>query len=311
MKSLNKWERARTEIYYQIFRMMVNEPRISYKKMAEKMGHTGRGRSNSNYYQHHSKMKKQMITRNPICVLKPFKSSKINTYFCRVQNGDKKQDIFNKMLKNGIEYVMFLVGNDDFFITTRNGIKIQNLAVNRESVLYDAIFTIPPGWNRSLSESISNLEQYDFTKGNFERKIYTGLNWSETEKNIYSMLNADARLAFSQIGRKLGIDHKTVRNRFEEKILPHVDFAHYFFPYGYDFYRQTFLEIETEYEKSLVKALETLTTTTYIYVLKNSICINFFHDNSNRLLKTIQKMEQIGIISNYETYIPIDSNETF
>ncbi|MGD2248345.1 MAG: hypothetical protein PVF58_08040 [Candidatus Methanofastidiosia archaeon] len=311
MKLLNEWEIKRLKIYFKIFKVLISNPREDYKIIGEKLGGKGRGKSKSNYYQHHKNMKEQKISRNPILILNPFNNCKTNIYFCQVSGKKSKQSIYDTILQSGIEFAAFLIGNHDFFITSRKEINFENLNISHSSKLCGSIFTIPKTWKKDLEESISKLIEIDFKKGNFEREFEKELNWDKKRWEIYTNIQPNVRKSFSKIGRAVGLDHKTVKKYFYNDILPCCSVAHYFFPFGYDYYRQTLLRIKTDYEKSFVNSLNTIPCTTYVYILEKEICITFFHDNSNNLLKTIQKLEEMGIISGYTAYIPIDASEKF
>jgi hypothetical protein len=65
------------------------------------------------------------------------------------------------------------------------------------------------------------------------------------------------------------------------------------------------LRVRTKYEKSFAKSLEFLPCTTYVFPLKDEITITLFHDDENGILRTFEKMKEIGALKDYLLYIPI------
>jgi hypothetical protein len=145
----------------------------------------------------------------------------------------------------------------------------------------------------------------DFLKGKLERKTYGLLEWSEADWKIYLFMRKDIRCKFTDVGRYAGVDSKTAKKHFYGNILPNCDIAHYFFPEGRNSYREIFLKVETDYEKSLIAALKMLPCTSYVYPLDTSLIIVLFQNDEKLVLFNLQKLKEIGIINDYLFYTPL------
>lgn len=247
-------------------------------------------------------------------ILNSFKESQTKVYFCRKPERDSTTGTFKELCKNkDLDYVLFFAGDIDYFITTRKDLNFKEYEIEivEKKKLFTPIFTFPPknSWKFSFEERCQQLLDYDFVKGNLERRIYSGLNWDTFDWNIYISVRQNARKAFNSVSRETGISHKTIKKRFYNNILPNCKRVYYFFPKGYNFYEKTFLQIYTKYEKSLTNAFKKLATTTYIYPLKDRILVNCFHENGNIFMGTIKELEEVGIIKKYMYVIPTKSSD--
>jgi len=88
-------------------------------------------------------------------------------------------------------------------------------------------------------------------------------------------------------------------------MLPCCTVGHCFFPFGYDYYDKAFLRIYSRYEKDIVRALERLPCTTHVFPLEKELILILYHESISKLMDTIQKMEEVGIIDDYLLYIPL------
>jgi len=311
MKSLTVWELKRTRIYHDIYSQIRENPRITYKEMAINKG-VGRGKRHSTYSQHYSNMKSRMISRDPIAILKPSERYQTNAYLCKNKNGCKRGEKYEKLKKNkDINFIMFLLGDLDFLITSRKDIDLSsyNLDVVKTK-MYAPIFTEPRGWDKEIEETFKDMINSDFEKGNLTREKLR-LDWTELDWTIYREMKGNIRRSFKDVSKITDVYRQTVKSHFFDIVLPHCVICHYFFPRGYDYYRQTFLRIQSNYEKDLINAFSKLSTTTYVYPLGNELNVVAFHDNSNKFLKNIQKLEEKGIIENYYVSVPLESTFIF
>jgi len=115
----------------------------------------------------------------------------------------------------------------------------------------------------------------------------------------------NVRCKFTSVSRYAGIDSKTAKKRFHEKVLPKCDVAHYFFPKRRNSYREMFLKIATDYEIDLMEALRKLPCSSYIYPLDTMIVVVLFQQNEVFVLSILQKLKEIGIINDYLFYTPL------
>ena len=296
------------ETYYRLYRMLVDDLRLTSKEMAKKLGHVGRGRSPSTIYKHYQNMLEKKITKNPILVLKPFEESQSRAFFCKKEPRDGLSSTFRSLRKDQrLDYVLFLSGNCDFFITTRKDISFEKhqLTIIEEAEIYSPIFTVPKKWKSSLNEALTYMLDYTFQKGTIKRTVSHQLEWDELDWKIYESMKHNGRKEFTTAARETGVWPKTVQNRFFDHVLPHCTTCHYFFPRGYDFYEKALLKIRSAYERDLVRALERLPCTSYVYPYGKELVLIIFHNSMTNLMETVQKMEEIGIIDAYLLFVPL------
>jgi len=108
------------ETYYSLFLIIVESLRSRPKDMAETLGLTGRGRSPSTIWNHLQNMYEKKISREPILILNPFEGLQSKVYFCRKSTRKGLRSTFLQLYQDEkVDYVLFLSGASDFFITTR------------------------------------------------------------------------------------------------------------------------------------------------------------------------------------------------
>lgn len=296
------------ETYYDIYCLIIDDLRLTSKEMAKKLGHVGRGRSPSTVYKHYQKMLAKGITRNPILVLKSFEKSQSTAFFCRKVTRDNLTSTFSSLCKDKrLDYVLFLSGSCDFFITSRKRISFEEyeLVVVEESKLFTPIFTIPHEWKLQPNEALDSLLRFNFTEGTIQREVGPPLEWKEVDWKVYEGIKYNGRRDFTKVAREIGVWSKTVQTHFFNQVLPCCTAGHYFFPRGYDSYDKAFLKIQSKYEKDIVGALGRYPCTSYVYPFEKDIVIVFFHNSISKLMETMQKLEEIGIIESYLLFIPL------
>lgn len=296
------------ETYYRLYKMVIDDLRLTPKDMAKRLGHVGRGRSPSTIYKHYQNMLEKKITKNPILVLKPFEGSQSKAFFCRKDSRDELSSTFSSLHEDKrLDYVLFLSGSCDFFITTRRDVSFDEhqLTVIEKTELFNPVFTIPQGWKRETGETLDSLLDYDFQKGTIQRTVWNTLEWDELDWKIYENMKHNGRKEFAKVAREIDVWPKTVQKRFFDHVLPHCTTGHYFFPRGYDFYDKAFLKIRSSYERNIIRALERLPCTSYVYPLGKELALTIFHNSMTNLMETMQKMEEMGIIDAYLLFVPL------
>lgn len=296
--------------YYDIYRAIVDNPRIPIVQIAKVIGKTGRGRTRSTISRHLSNMYEKKVSLKPNLILRPSQNSVIHAYFCRKRMRKGIRSTFFKLHEDErINYVLFLSGQSDYFLTTReDNITFEefDLDIMEHSLMYTPIFTTPYGWNNSMREALRSLSEFNFKKGLLSRKLTTNRKWSDMDWDIYTLMREDARMEFTKVGKKLDVFSSTVKDHFYKYVLPECIVSHYFFPRGYDFYLKSFLHIHSCYETSFIDALGKLSCTSYVYPLRDGFITSIFHDNTNDLMAVIEKLEETGIVESYLLYTPLN-----
>ncbi len=296
------------ETYYSLYILTRRIPRIQPKAIAKEFGKSGRGQSPSTFLRHLNNMYQKGISYPPRITLKPFQNVYNTVYFCRkVEKQDVYPTFLNLYENEIITYIMLLSGCD-FFITSREKeLDLRNFGVEVEekSILYTPVFTVPKNYLKTTSEALDEFLSSTFEKGKIKRTILKPLQWSTKQWEVYDAMKENIRYKFSDVAETVGISPKTVKTYFFEKIIPYCVIATYFFPKGYKNYQKMFLRIKSACEKDIVTRLEKLPCTSYVYPLENELAIVIFHDDEPKVLETLQKMKEMGIVNDYLIYVPI------
>lgn len=301
--------RDRIALFYTIFRAIVTTPRIMVKDIAVLLGRSGRGRTKASASRQLLRMYAEKVSLYPQLVLTPFENAQVTTYFLRrTTEKDLTSTFYRLYHDDDIIYVLYLAGRYDFFVTSyRDDLTFDalDLEITSKSKLFTPVYTIPHGWKLSIKEAVYNFLQSPFEKGNIERVVQERLPWKDIDWEIFNVMKDNARKEFAPVGKTVGVFSNTVKRHFYNTILPCCTVAHYFFPLGYDHYRQIFLHLNTQYEKDIVAALSALPCTSYVFPVDTGLLVNLFHDNINDTMLMIQKMEEMGIVKNHLLYTPL------
>jgi len=276
--------------------------------MAKRLKYSGQGKAPSTLLRHVQNMYDQEISQNPRLVVKPFEECKNTVYLFKKENGKGIKNIFNLLrLDKRITYVIMLSGSNFFVTSRKDDLNFENLGLEiiEKSTLFTPIYTVPKGWNKPMNTAIENLCRLDFKKGLLPRTLNKGFSWDSLDWNIYNVMRANIRLKFSVVTRKSESCYNTVKNRFFKKILPSCIVAHYFYPKGLPHYQQLHLLMKTDYEKDLVNALEVLPCTSYAFPLEKSLFVVLFHEETDKTLDVVQKLEERAILDDYLLFNPL------
>lgn len=299
------------ETYYRLFISVVENPRVMPKGLQKEFDYYGRGRARSTLLHHLQTMYAKGISREPNLALKAFHSSQKTTYFCRRAESRGLYSLFKKIDQDPrITYSLCFSSSDFFLISKDCDLPVEDfgLTCERKSNLYTPMYTIPRNWMKSVTECLSDLVDYPYKRGNIERIIYEDPPWDNLDWNIFHFMKSNIRAKFTVVARNTGGTSKTVKDRFYNHVLPHCVVAHYFYPTGSTSYNPIFLSLKTGYEKSVIKALEKLPCTSYVFPLETRLVVILFYDPLDtvvRLVNALEKLEEIAIINNYLLYCPI------
>ncbi|KYK29601.1 MAG: hypothetical protein AYK19_19485 [Theionarchaea archaeon DG-70-1] len=253
-------------------------------------------------------MYERKISREPRLTLKPYEGCQTTTYFCRKTSYRGLNAMLSDLSNDKrITYTILLSGTD-FFLTSRESdlnLKNYGLDILEKSKLYTPIYTIPKGWNISMDDALEALTHINLKKSLIPRTIYYHFSWSDLDWKIFNVMSESVRTKIAYLARETDVDYKTAKDHFFNVVLPSCVIAHYFYPKGYDFYLQSFIRIHSEYEAEIVKALEELPCTTYVFPLEKELVINLFHENQRKVINLLGKMEEKSIIDGFLLYAPL------
>ncbi len=288
---------------------IVEQPRCSITNIAKNIGHTGRRRRRATISDYLNQMYESKISLYPNLVLRNYDEPLRKAYLCKKKDRSQIGETF-KMLREdrSIEYVVFMSGHCDFFLTSRDpalNLARYDLEVVESSILYSPLFIIPQGWNLPFNVTVQNISKCRFEEGRLERESDGVLEWEELDMKIFESMRENVRRPFTEVARGVDVYSSTVKDHFYKHVLPRCNVAHYFFPKGYDSYMKNQIRIHTKCEKSIVDSLKCLPCTSYIYPLEKGLILTLFHENINVIMTLIEKMEENGIIEHYALFTPL------
>lgn len=293
--------------YYDLYCAIQEIPRFTIKEIHSFLKMGGRGKKYSTLGGQIAKLYERKISLRPNLVLRTFENCYTKSYFLRVKNPESISSTYSALIQNpNLSYVLFLSGKYDFFVTSKKDLDFKNdLKIEKKSISYTPIYTIPHGWNCTAKDTLLRIAQMTLSKGKIERKMEDWLPWDEIHFRIYSILKNNVQLPFSQVRKQTDFSSNTIKKYFYKIVLPYCNISHYFFPKGYDHYQQSFIVARSEYEKGLVDAFSKMPCTTYIYPLEEEIVLILFHESINDLMYAIRKFEEKGYIKKYLLQVPL------
>ena len=295
-----------TKLYFELFMRIVNNPRITAKNIAKQYSYSGRGRSPSTFSWHIRHMYLKKISSEPQLVLKSHTEVHATAYLCEYQRDKGFYDMILKLNNDReISYALAL-SSKKFFVTSSNkdlDFGKYHMDIEEKSILFTPIYPLPKGWNKEMEKAFSRFSDTRLKRGLLPRTLHKNLEWDPLDWDIYHKTNKKLRsFSYTKIARELETTPTTVRTRFLERIKPECVQINYFFPKGYDLYKYAFLKMKTDFESSLVKALEKLPCTSYVYPLKESLIVILFHENIDHVTLALKKLEKKGTIDSYLLY---------
>ena len=301
----------RLKFYYQLFMLIVENPRIMPKGIARYFKYSGRGRAPSTLMFHLQSMYNKQISFMPRLALRAYNSTQKTTYWCKKQESSGLYR-FCKKLENDprITYSLCFSSCDFFLISKTDDLNVEKLGLTlkEKSRLYTPQYTIPENWNLSFSDCLEEFSKSSFAAGKLDRLIHEDPPWNDLDWRIFHSMKSNIREKFTVVARKAESTSITVKKRFFKNILPNCIVAHYFFPKGYNFYSPAFLRLKTDHEVSIIQALRKLPSTTYVFPLEDSISLVLYYDLDSaivHLMELLEKMEEMAIINSYLLYSPI------
>lgn len=256
-------ERKKINVYHSLFTQVVKDPRAKCKDMAIAMGRVNRGQTISSVSRQLHNMYKDKVSFKPRLVLGNYKEHEIRGFFCKkgenIGIAKAFSNLIKKTLKSEISLGMWLSGQYDFLVMTRKpeiNLSSAGIEIEEEILIYEPIYTIPGGWENSMSVCVKNFLKSEFKKGKLERSERGILQWEQLQWDVYNNMYPNLRAPFKRVAKKIGVSQQTVSYNLNRKIIPCCVVANFFFPFGYKFYEKILLRIDTEYEESIVKALQ-------------------------------------------------------
>ncbi len=138
--------------------------------------------------------------------------------------------------------------------------------------------------------------------------------WFEEHWKVHYCMKYPRNKTFREAGKELGIDWVTTREYFLD-VLKQCKIITNFFPLGMEAYSPLLVTLKTDYETGLVKGLKTLNRTTYLYKAENTLILLIGIDPvpraQNHLTGRLERLEEMGLISNLHISTPFDWHRAF
>lgn len=298
--------------YYILYSLMVEDPRTKAKDMAIALGRSGRGQTVSSATRQLYNMYKKKVSFPPRMTLKNYDGYEFYSFFCRKRFSKGISGIFFKLYKmtlsNEINLAMCLAGVNDFFILSRNqDISFENLGLEtiETSKVYNPFTTTPNGSTFTMKGCVHKMFKRNMAKGQLDRKSYGNLDWKKLQWDLYEIMHKNLRIRYKYAARKLSVFSDTVKYNFCRKVLPCCTILNYFFPRGYREYGKILLKFKSEYEKSLIGALDSFPCTSYVYPLEDETIVILFHEGFKQIFLFTKKLEEKGLIKDILLYVPL------
>ena len=298
----------RLEFYHELFELIVRDPTIQSKGIAQYFKYSGRGKAYSTLLKHLQNMYEKKISFPPKLKLKPHDNFFPTGFICHKEDMTETYSTFKELKRNTDIWYINMLSGADFFIVSKNpdlNLKKYDLVTRMKSPFFHSIYTVPSGWNKKESETFDNISNYDFKKGTLKRIHYGNLDWSALDWQIFNLTHENIRTKVSEIARKTEVSYKTAKSHLWNHVVPECSIAHFFFPKGYDNYRYLYLRIDSDFEVDFIEAFKQLPCTTYIYPFKKEINVVLFYESHEKILNLLEKLKEIGILNDYLLYIPI------
>ena len=294
--------------YYELFQLIVEDPRIMPKQMAKKLNHSGRGRSPSTLLKHVRNMYEKGISRPPRLTLKSYEEVRYTVYFCKKESKKDLHSLLSKISKDKAINYSILLSGEKFLILSRNdNLTFDNYSLNirEKSKMYTPIYTIPRDWNIPMDVALECLSQINPKKGLLPRTTYYDFSWSELDWKIFNIMTKNVRTKMSVVSKETKTNYMTVKRHFFNKVLPACQIAHYFYPKGFNSYYQSILRLSSDYETEIVSALQNLPCTVYVFPLERDLLIFLCHEDITKIIEVFGKMEEKVFIDGFLLYAPL------
>jgi len=296
------------QTYYSLFSLISEDFRIMPKRIAKRLKYSGTGKSPSTLLYHISRMYELGISKEPRLFLKSFSETYPSAFFCRKES---LRGLYSTLCvidsDPSVSYAVCLSSKDFFLMSRNKDLKVERygLTLLEKSVIYTPVFTIPKSCKLDTNAAFQAIPNNSFRKGFLNRELLKGFDWAELDWNIYSIMGSNVRAKYSHVAKKCDTTPTTTKKHFLEKVVPRCVQVHYFFPKGFSNYSQAFLRVFSGYEKSLIESLPNLPCTSYVYPLEEGLILVLFHESTEVLLESFEKLEEMAIIDGYLLFNPI------
>lgn len=277
-----EWNARQLETLYKFYLSLNTDPRIPINRFHNEV----------NLYRRRSTTEK--------LIREAFEYAVINGPILYCNNGievdffddvSNPQKMLEKVKKDKRTLSAFALSGDWDFIWFRRGASLLNY-----------IDAVQPSFKSSI-----RLEEIFFDqKGEILEDPYPH-GWDEMDWRVYHAMRLPRTRTYVEFGKSLNISWKTVSKRFQ-RLLSQCKIVTSFFPnsvFGYNYLVVTF---NTKYEVGLVRELQKLDRSSYVYKIEDTIMLGLFlslHPLSiNKVSERFRELQEIGIVHNLAVSIP-------
>jgi hypothetical protein len=200
------------------------------------------------------------------------------------------------------------VDKGDFSITLAGNYSSLQVSQNgKETVLYAEL--VKPSFPEkvALEGSIADNERAYFetwfrSPGRLKPDVIP--DWDNKEWELYNAMR-NPRQNFFDVGKKLQIPWKTVKERFQ-KIVRDCKVCMGFYPLGYSQYDPLLVTFKTRYETGMRKFLAGLDRSSWLFKVDDMLILYLFQTHINLTCLKFSEMNELRIIEDLRVGIPFD-----
>ena len=297
---------SNTDMYYLMYYAYLQKPRIFKKEMCRYTG-----TALNTVYKHIKLAKKYDILFSPqLRLLATLKTNEF-MYFVKVSDPIECLPILKEM---GAFYVCLLSGYYNLMFMSYEPIDITHISQYKTTFLSGkrsnyVVPQIPKQSFEKAYEKIGLKVNNEPEKSVLSLDFPEGITWSDDVWFLYHVLKYDFRLKFTPIIKKYHISVSSFYSRLNE-IKKQTDIFIPFYPLGQMQYTIFHLLIKSRYHDLLIDCFSEFPSSSLHCRVKDylfsRVAISKWTERTS-FLKLLSSLQHIGIIEDYETSLPFES----
>ncbi|MBU7011607.1 MAG: hypothetical protein HXS46_13030 [Theionarchaea archaeon] len=272
------------DIAYRIFRGYVDQIRLSHSKIHREYSDYSTKRATSN-------LLNDMRASKTIVGPRIWCNSGYEVKLVKETNEDPLI-LYEKLVQDPkVSYVMALEGYHNFLVF-KNGATILKFA--------KAI--VPSYPSKKTLYDIDPTEKGKLPIDHYPEK------WDEYDWRVYELMR-DPNVKYWKVGQKIGMSWQTAKRRFW-RIMKQCKVFVGFYPLGFDSYSQAIITFKTEYEIGIMKELEKIDRSSFIFKFDDTIILFLSYENTS-MNYPFSKLRKEGKICDLHISNPVKYTNRF
>ncbi len=306
VKSLTIPSSKDMDLYYQMYYAYLTKPRIFKTELSDFTG------KSLNTVSRHIKIAKENdILFPPQLRLKMTKEASEYMYFVKVSDPVECLPFLEEL---GAFYVCFLAGFYNLMFMSYKPIGISHLPQYKDTLLSGkrSDYIVPEVPKQDFEKAYQKIDmklKTDFEPSFLSLNLPEGIHWSEDVWFLYHVLKYNFRLKYTPIIKKYNISVSSFYSRVE-KIRAQTDVYIPFYPLGQMHYTIFHLLIKSRYHKFLIDCFSEFPASSLHCRIKDylfsRVAISKWTERTE-FLKLLSSFQHLGIIEDYETSLPFES----